>query len=863
MVIIVSSETSTSDIGLKILVQLDDTEARKALNSLVKQQTIQLQFNSDSLASIKSQLDELSKLKFDVFANEEMLTQFETVKQSLTEQLKIAEQLKEAYSNIKIPADVKAYNRQQNAIYKEALAAQKQIQAEQKKMAGLTGEELTQRQAVIKDMETALNNLKSQITDQQLLNRLASQQTIATAPLQNNSYELAIVETRKKQIEEERDLTIKAEQDKKKAKTSQEEESARVRQQAHSKEVLAYKLLTKFQNAIHQSKLKLLTADEQQTASLNNYIAALEKATGRVREIMNANGFYNSNKEIELEVDQARKLYEIENQRAKLEDQSNRKDYTQSQTRLYQQASKLQKQLYQEESKMVGLTEEQKADRQVLINKIREQLANVQSLITDESRLKKLEEERILLQNKNDGKALDKNVAEQKRQNAKAEREQNKANNEEQRAGYNRLFKLQNTLHQLKLKSLTADEKELNVINDRISALQREYNETNELLTTKNLRSTNADNKLQSNSSNNELAIQQKIAALADKKAASDERSAKQNEKDVETAKQRVAQAQKEFEIKQKQLLNGRNGEYVNLKQLNDFQAALSLLGNETNLENVKKQISDLRLQFRELSVDANVNRLRQTGGALTALNQSFQNLARYVTGAMIIRRFFTELREGVSAVQELNSAMVTLRMTMTEFSEKDITRLVDKSIELSKTLKTNVSDVLEAVKTVANAGETMESIMNKSKAALIISNLSGTSVGDSVNMIQSATRQFDDLKDASEASTMAVADSMIAISKSLGMDFSEGIQGMSEGLSILGSVANQFGMDLNETLSMLAATSETTRSSFSETATALKTIMARTMRIGSLDSDVSFEDMLKTETGNKATLTAYVEQLA
>ena len=769
MVIIVSSETSTSDIGLKILVQLDDTEARKALNSLVKQQTIQLQFNSDSLASIKSQLDELSELKINAFANEEMLAQFEAVKQSLSEQLKVAEQLKEAYSNIKIPADVKAYNRQQNAIYKEALAAQKQIQAEQKKMAGLTGEELTQRQAVIKDMETALNNLKSQITDQQLLNRLASQQTIATAPLQNNSYELAIVETRKKQIEEERDLTIKAEQDKKKAKTSQEEESARVRQQAHSKEVLAYKLLTKFQNAIHQSKLKLLTADEQQTASLNNYIAALEKATGRVREIMDTNGFYNSNKEIELEVDQARKLYEIENQRAKLEDQSNRKDYTQSQTRLYQQASKLQKQLYQEESKMVGLTEEQKADRQVLINKIREQLANVQSLITDESRLKKIEEERILLQNKNDGKTLDKNVAEQKRQNAKAEREQNKANNEEQRAGYNRLFKLQNTLHQLKLKSLTADEKELNVINDRISALQREYNETNELLTTKNLRSTNADNKLQSNSSNNELAIQQKIAALADKKAASDERSAKQNEKDVETAKQRVAQAKKEFEIKQKQLLNGRNGEYVNLKQLNDFQAALSLLGNETNLENVKKQISDLRLQFRELSVDANVNRLQQTGGALTALNQSFQNLARYVTGAMIVRRFFTELREGVSAVQELNSAMVTLRMTMVEFSERDITRLVDKSIELSKTLKTNVSDVLEAVKTVANAGESMESIMNKSKAALIISNLSGTSVGDSVNMIQSATRQFDDLKDASEASTMAVADSMIAISKSLG----------------------------------------------------------------------------------------------
>ena len=79
-------------------------------------------------------------------------------------------------------------------------------------------------------------------------------------------------------------------------------------------------------------------------------------------------------------------------------------------------------------------------------------------------------------------------------------------------------------------------------------------------------------------------------------------------------------------------------------------------------------------------------------------------------------------------------------------------------------------------------------------------------------------------------------------------MDFAEGIQGMSEGLSILGSVANQFGMDMNETLSMLAATSETTRASFSETANAIKTIMARTMRVGGLDENVSLDDMLKTE---------------
>lgn len=857
---LMSDTGGMSDIGLKIRVQLNDTEAREALTKLTQQKTVQLQFNSESLTAIKSQLEELSKLKMTTFANEETLAQFESVKQSLADQLKAAEQLKQAYESIKIPSDVKAYNRQQNAIYKEALAAQKQIQAEQQKMTGLTGEELTQRQAVLKDMETALANLKSQITDQQLLNRLASQQTLADASAKSKAQDTANAEKRKKEIKEEENLVVQAEERKKKAKTKQETESSRVREQTHNKEVLSYKLLTKFQNAIHQSKLKLLTADEQQTASLNNYIAALEKATVRVREIMFSNGIRNENKELELEIDQARKLYEIENQRAKLADQMDKKSYNQGQTALYQQASKLQKQLYQEQSKLNGLVGDERTARQELINRVQDQLKNVQSLITDENRLKKLEEERILLQNKNDGKALDKAQAEQKRKNAKEELAQNKANNEEQRNAYNYLFKAQNQLHQLKLKSIKADENELAVINKQIEAIQKRYAEQDALLSAKNLRSTNADNKLQTNADYNALEVERQIAALKDKQVASDKKSNDETAKEKETAERRVSLAQREFEIKQKQLLAGRNGDYVNLKALNDFQNALARLNGETNLKSVNKQIEDLRLQFRGLSVDANTARIQQTGGALTALNQSFKNLARYVTGAMVIRRFFSALREGIQDVKDLDSAMTTLRMTMNDFTERDISNLVDKSLELSKTLKTNVSDVLEAVKTVANAEETMESIMNKTKPALIISNLSGTSINDSVSMIQSAVRQFDDLKEATEAHTMSVANSLVSISKSLGMDFSEGINGMSEGLTILGSVANQFGMDLNETLSMLAATAETTRGTFSETATAIKTIMARTMRVGGISEDVSLDDMLKTGMGIKASPTAIIQ---
>lgn len=840
------SGTSTSDLGLKIKVMLDDAEARTALNTLVSQQVVKLQFNTDSLAAIKTQLEELSQLKLTSFANDEALAQFEAVKQGLTEQVKTAEQLKQAYENIKIPADVKAYNRQQNAVYKEALAAQKQIQEEQRKMSGLTGEELAQRQAVIKDMETALANLKSQITDQQLLNRLASQQALGQASNKAHAQEIANAEKRKQQIKEEEQLVVQSEKRKEKAKVDQEQAQESASSRAKKQEVLAYKLLTKFQNASHQTKLKLISADEQQAKVLNNYLEALDKSTERTRAIMERKNIRNEDKETELSIDRARKLYEIESQRAKLSDQSNKKTDNKTQISLYQEASKLQKQLFQEQSKLnLSVGDELKA-RQGLIGRIQEQLTNVKSLITDEERLKKLETERSLLQNKNDGKAIDQQQAEQKRKLAKEEREETKRVNQEQRDAYNFLFKAQNQLHQLKLRSIKASEDERAIIEQQKQLLASEIQLQNEFLTAKNLRSERADKKIIQNDEAHALELERQITAEKERQKRVEQEKGQKEAKDLANAEKRVQLVQQEFEIKEKQLLAGRNGEYVNLRELERFRAALAGLSPQS--ENLSTDIQQLRTQFRGLSVDANVNRIQQTGGALSALGQSFQNLTRYVTGAMLIRRFFTELREGVDAVKQLDSAMATLRMTMTEFTEHDISRLIDHSVELSKSLKTNISDVLEAVKTVANAGETAQTIMNKSKAALIINNLSGVGVQNSINMIQSATRQFDDLKDASEASTMAVADSMVAISKSLGMDFAEGIQGMSEGLTILGSVANQFGMDLNQTLAMLASTAETTRASFSEVATALKTIMARTMRIGSLDSDVTMADMLKTE---------------
>ena len=653
---------SNSGIGLSIKVMLDDEAAQKSLSSLLENNEINLKFNSESLTQIESQMKELANLKFEHLLNEQTLAQFENMTTELTKQLELVQEMKQAFAQMSVPTEAKTYNEHQSTLYKEAAVLQGKIEEETLKIERASKEEAKQRRENLAILKESLDTIKTQITDQRLLNRLEAEQKALKANASNQALDIKELERLTKARKEEAEQTKRAQAD----------------------QVDGYQIISKLNNQIYQESKKLASAYESERPAILAYIESLKKAKEEVYTALQNDGLLDARKDRKEEFNEIIRSWGV--------------------------------------------------------------------------------------------------VVEQAHQQALAEK---KINNEQEK--------------------------------------QKKKNE--------------------------QLAEQQ----TQKNKKKSEERK---------IAKELVQNAQKEYEIKLKSLSVGRNGEYVDQVQLAGFRKQLNDLNARASTKNIRQQLRQLSLAFRELSVDANAARIQQTGGAIQALNKSFQNLAKYVTGAMIIRQFFNEMRQGIQDVRDLDSAMVTLRMTMTDFTEKDITKLIDKSVELSKSLKTNVSDVLEAVKTVANAEETMDSIMNKTKPAIILSNLGGNSVGigDAVNMIQSATRQFDDLKDASESSTMAVADSMVAISKSLGMDFSEGLNGLSEGITILGSVANQFGMNLNETLSMLAATAETTRASFSETATAIKTIMARTMRVGGIDENVSLDDMLKTGMGIKASPTAIIQ---
>ena len=339
-----------------------------------------------------------------------------------------------------------------------------------------------------------------------------------------------------------------------------------------------------------------------------------------------------------------------------------------------------------------------------------------------------------------------------------------------------------------------------------------------------------------------ELAFTEKLAAADRKRAMQKQEAWKREKANMELT---LKNAEAEMAIRERSLYTGRNKDYVSDALRTAYEEKKAALSAATSQKQLQQAIKETRYAYRMMAADANAMR-QSAPKAVDSLATSFKNLTRYVSGAMIIRQVFASFRQGIQDVKQLDSAITTLRMTMQELSENEIEELMKSSQEMARQFKASVSTVLTSVQTVANAQESVQTILDKTKPAVILSNLTGMGSDQTVDMIQGSLRQFDALKDGSAEAAMSVADAMVSISKSLGMDFATGIQGMSDSISILGSVANQLGLTMEETLSQISAVSETTRLTFSETATSLKTIMSRVMRVA--DGETTSDEMLKTQ---------------
>jgi predicted nucleic acid-binding Zn-ribbon protein len=296
-----------------------------------------------------------------------------------------------------------------------------------------------------------------------------------------------------------------------------------------------------------------------------------------------------------------------------------------------------------------------------------------------------------------------------------------------------------------------------------------------------------------------------------------------------------IARTQKSMGVDVKNSLN-KNSKYITSQDLvavEKFQQKLKQL-NGTSLKDVRSQISDLKLQWKEINSNIQANKLKQTSTAVGELGQSFKYLATYVSGAMIIRRLWNELKKGITHIKEVDQAFTNMSMTMESLTKNQFNTMLDKVNTMSKEMGAVSSDVLKIAQTFANDSTTIEAVMAKLAPSTALMNISGMQATDVTKSIMSIANSYQMLdaegRNAAEV-TEYLGDVLSKVSANMDMDFQEGLQGLVNGIGVAGSTMKAAGVDMEWFVGQLGNAMVATGQSADKLGRGMRTITARVMQ--------------------------------
>ena len=142
------------------------------------------------------------------------------------------------------------------------------------------------------------------------------------------------------------------------------------------------------------------------------------------------------------------------------------------------------------------------------------------------------------------------------------------------------------------------------------------------------------------------------------------------------------------------------------------------------------------------------------------SLKKNFSFLSYWTSANYIFMTSIRKIKEMVGSVRELQEALVNINYTM-ELSGRQLKEIGESSLQMAKDLYTSASNILGAVKLYANAKESTESILQKARPAIMLSNVTGFSGEESAKYLQTIMNQFDLTQD----DLMGISDTIQALS--------------------------------------------------------------------------------------------------
>lgn len=270
-------------------------------------------------------------------------------------------------------------------------------------------------------------------------------------------------------------------------------------------------------------------------------------------------------------------------------------------------------------------------------------------------------------------------------------------------------------------------------------------------------------------------------------------------------------------------------------------------------IEKLNENMNGLRVSTNVLSGSGSGGSGSLLGGLKNLVSGNFKSIVgeigSSVANVQILGQAFQQMKDGFNTFLDFNKGLTNISYTM-DMSKEQLSSLGSSAVDMAKDLSMSLDNTMDIYQIYANMNTTSKEIQETAKPTAILSNLSGVDASTAADQVQGILQQFHMLEDGSTTAadaSMHVVDVLDKISGNIGMDYAKGIKVISDAVQASGQVAYDAGMSYEQLAAVSAKVAERTREDGSSIGNAMKTIITRISKVGSMPeyaADVSNEDL-------------------
>lgn len=298
------------------------------------------------------------------------------------------------------------------------------------------------------------------------------------------------------------------------------------------------------------------------------------------------------------------------------------------------------------------------------------------------------------------------------------------------------------------------------------------------------------------------------------------------------------------------------NKDIIKLQKQLKHVKATGALDTSPTIKQINAQIDTLQAQLKaidgkNINIDNLNSKLEKTENSMHGLgklsqffkdqmSQAAQNLTQRFSVSSVVTHLVSKAKDSISELKEVNTLLTEISRVDDKLSKSDLNNIGNNSFDIASKYGKTATDYLAGVQEAARAGykNAME-IAELSVAAQVAGDMTAKLANQYIIATDKAYKM-----DGSVEKLTAVLDGSNYITNHNAVNMTE----LAEGMSIVGTTAASFGVDVDEATAALGTMIATTQQSGSEVAKAFKAILLNIRQVSDEEEGIDAESLIKYE---------------